>query len=477
MASLTATVDASLAKVGLVLDWPGVQSATVVRISPTGERVPVSGGDPALLIAGSWTRDDHEAPLDVEVHYEASSPDDAQVLSSSTVTVPSNGKLWLKHPGQPALNTTITPTEAPVMTRSIERGIHYVQGRPNPVVTSQRRYGLSGELAIRTQTEGDMAAIDALLDDGSPLLLQAPAGYGLGNQYISIGDVPREWLLRYLPDARRNWRLPFVVTDRPVGVAAGTAGNTYADRLALFPTYADISSPPVPDPTWSFDPSKPRKLQVIIVAYSGVSLTNPIDAQAYAQRAAVGTTTTAPSVVTTVADALVLSLFGEKSTTVAITTVITDPPGTTRRIAAIGTGGTAASALGVDALQAVAGATPTRSATYDAATGNGLGATIALRPASGTTPIAYRSSSTAGLTGGVQTPLSTVTCPIPAGVAGGDLMIAMFVSADTVNGAPLVAEPAGWTKIRPHTTNNGSMSTALYYRFRTGRTYADPLVA
>lgn len=58
---------------------------------------------------------------------------------------------------------------------------------------------------------------------------------------------------------------------------------------------------------------------------------------------------------------------------------------------------------------------------------------------------------------------ATTAVAIPTGVVPGDLMVAFFVSSDTVAGCALVSEPAGWTVVRAH-TSTGSMSSAFYFR-------------
>lgn len=253
--TLTATVDSVHAKAVLTLDWTGA-SATIRRVDPDGRRVPVRDAEPAVLVTDTVTVDDQEAPLDVEVYYEATDSDDGTVITSTPITVPSSGQVWLKHPGRPSLNQVITPTAPPERTRELEVTAHTILGRRHPVtISGGRRRAPVGKLELRTRTLGEAGALRDLLDDGSVLLLQGPDGFDLGSTWIQPMNLSEKWLVRYLGDTYRLWSLDYVTTDRPAGLSlrgitegtyAWAAANfeSYAAALLAYPTYAEMAAAP-----------------------------------------------------------------------------------------------------------------------------------------------------------------------------------------------------------------------------------------
>lgn len=120
------------------------------------------------------------------------------------------------------------------------------------------------------------------------------------------------------------------------------------------------------------------KLTTLLVLYGGVDATSPVIVGTRGQRPVnpPQTTTTVGPVTTTAADQLAISVFCEKAST---STVIADPAGTERRVASIGTGGGAVSALVVDEVVPTAGTTGTRTATWDVASSNGYGIMLAVK--------------------------------------------------------------------------------------------------
>lgn len=76
--TLTATAQSTagstpVARVLLVLTWPGIQTATIQRLDPDGTWRNVRNAEPVACI-GSCAMFDHEAPLDQPVSYRATSP-------------------------------------------------------------------------------------------------------------------------------------------------------------------------------------------------------------------------------------------------------------------------------------------------------------------------------------------------------------------------------------------------------------------
>ncbi|MFN2467187.1 MAG: Ig-like domain-containing protein [Gaiellaceae bacterium] len=111
-----------------------------------------------------------------------------------------------------------------------------------------------------------------------------------------------------------------------------------------------------------------------ILAYSGVDTANPIDTTSGTRGNA--TQITAPSVTTTVANAMIVGFFG-----IAAWAPIAPPAGATERFEVATTGGRKITTQSVDFLQAAAGPSGTRVATATVKAIN-VGQLVALRPAS-----------------------------------------------------------------------------------------------
>jgi hypothetical protein len=216
-------------------------TATIVRVNTSdGTVLAVRGGDPATLAGGGWVGQDYEVPLDDPFYYRASSTDVPGLeLLSPTYTVVGDGRTLLKHPGRPALNQVVHVATAPSVSRPVAQGVFDVLGRPTPVAVSMRRSAPRGELQLTTYTEDERQALLLLLEDGTPLYLQAPADYGVGNVYVSIGDVTEGRMAGTGFTPERRWSLPFVVVDRPTGDALAV-GNTWADVLADYGSWDEL---------------------------------------------------------------------------------------------------------------------------------------------------------------------------------------------------------------------------------------------
>lgn len=232
---ITATVDAPASRVLVQVTGASGTSGELLRVTVSGAAaMPIRNGDPALWVSGAWVGYDYEAPLDEPVYYIATPTTDFTDIrgQSPTVTVPSNGLTWLKHPGRPDLNTVIEPGNGgiPSFAYGIPQGIFQVIGSVYPVPVSSARFAQTGELTTGTVTALQRTNMKNILADGSTLLLQCPAGWGVGSVYVAVGQVTESRVSgapAYVPD--RVWTLPLTIVDRPVGLAAAGAGNTWGD--------------------------------------------------------------------------------------------------------------------------------------------------------------------------------------------------------------------------------------------------------
>jgi parallel beta helix pectate lyase-like protein len=129
--------------------------------------------------------------------------------------------------------------------------------------------------------------------------------------------------------------------------------------------------------TWSFWPS--TGATATIVAYSGVDQLNPVDAHSGRFRANTKRIT-APDVITTRANTVVIGVFGHDGTA-----LIQRPVGMTERATSRTGGSPLASEEDADSVQPSSGDTGIRTATSERASSN-IGQLVALRPAANPTP-------------------------------------------------------------------------------------------
>src|SRR5882762_5186777 len=176
VATFTAVNDAANGRVQLALNWTGMTSATVTRADPDGSINPVRSGNPATLVAAAWTDFDYEAPVGVTANYTAVSNTGAVLTASAAVSDTPVGKVWLKHPGKPALNMKVDVSAPGIenQTRAARREVLTVVGRSRPVVLAMARAGLSGTVTIMVPNISVENTLLLMLADGAPLLVQPP---------------------------------------------------------------------------------------------------------------------------------------------------------------------------------------------------------------------------------------------------------------------------------------------------------------
>lgn len=241
--TLTANLFPATARASVSLSWtsaPVPATALVERVNPDGSVVPVRAADPATLVAGAWVGDDYEVPLDAPFYYQATSTTrPGVVLTSPLYTLVGGGATWLKHPGRPALNMKIDVARAPDWTRPVTAGVFAVLGRSRPVAVSATRGSERGDLTVNTYDEAERLSLLGLLADGGVLYLSTPDDYGLGNVYVSVGDVGERRYTHVANKQEREWTLPLTVVDRPIGTALA-AGNTWGDVLTEYASWSQL---------------------------------------------------------------------------------------------------------------------------------------------------------------------------------------------------------------------------------------------
>lgn len=240
--ALTATANTTGGYVALELSDAGTGAYTVTRTAADGATAAVRNGEPAVASAGGWLGNDYEAPLDQSLVYTATlTTTPFTVTSAAPVTLASDGRCWLGHPGRPGLNMRPLVAELQLTQRTARSQVLAVFGRAKPIGQSLRRNSQEGSLMVRTSTAAEFAALEALIDDGSPLLLRAPSTWvAYGHRYIQVGDVVAERLTRVGTDARFLVTLPWIEVERPAGPAEGGAGFRWDDVIAEYATWDDL---------------------------------------------------------------------------------------------------------------------------------------------------------------------------------------------------------------------------------------------
>lgn len=216
-----------------------VTAVQVRRYDPNGFETVIRAGESMPLTNGFGVYYDYEAPLDVVVHYEISqvAPAGAETAKSNDVTVVSNGISWLKDPGVPTRNLPVfIVTSIPELTRPARAGVFQVVNRTAPVVVSSMRQAEQGEITFHTTTDVERSKVEALIRSGQVLLFQSPGTYGWGSRYIHVGDVV-EARVGVAMEPMRRWVMPFIVVDRPAGLASAPVGASWNDGKVKYPTW------------------------------------------------------------------------------------------------------------------------------------------------------------------------------------------------------------------------------------------------
>jgi hypothetical protein len=107
---------------------------------------------------------------------------------------------WLKHPFNPTLNRKVTLRDAPSRARAARQSATTPLGRSDPVIVSDTRLTWAGTVAFRSSSDEDRFYLESLVEDGTPLLLQAPRAAYFDDFWAVYGDltqdrvVPADWI-------------------------------------------------------------------------------------------------------------------------------------------------------------------------------------------------------------------------------------------------------------------------------------------
>ncbi|MFC9268905.1 hypothetical protein ACFTXJ_14180 [Streptomyces zhihengii] len=243
--------DASASVTVKVRDLPEADAFSLWRVTADGTRTLVRGPngllDRVVLGTDVLVVEDYEAPLRVPFYYYGLSinslgvPSAERTTDTVTLTHEDANVAWLKDPGNPQRNLMVVVKTPPDWQRQIAQSEYRVRGRTNPVVLSDVRAGLEGDLVIWTRSDEERRALHWLLDPGSVLLWQAVPGMGVDDMYVAVGQIVEARVSAYAPELWREWTLPLRAVDMPVTVGvAGSAGRTWQDILAEHDTWQQV---------------------------------------------------------------------------------------------------------------------------------------------------------------------------------------------------------------------------------------------
>jgi hypothetical protein len=274
--TVTATADSTNARAIVTVTQSGTPAWDHVVVQKSLDNgstwIGVRSGDVDVAPGDTLTISDYESPNGQPAVYRAQAQRTATTGGIDQITVsqfsPSSGavawrsdSVWLKSPLFPAFNTTVRLGQFGTFTRRIARGVFDIAGRSKPVVVSDVRHGLEGQLTIAVRSIDELDDIRFMSDLSTTVLLQTPAAYNFGSKYLALGDEHEDRINIVASNAFRWVQFDFVEVDSPVGDALATtttpgkppqAGSvaTWADVVTLnidwitliaqYPTWRDL---------------------------------------------------------------------------------------------------------------------------------------------------------------------------------------------------------------------------------------------
>lgn len=189
--------------------------------------------------AGEIAVSDYEAPNGKSAMYRARA---AHIFGSLTFSVSdwspvdsetwSSTEWWIKHPTSPGLNMAVPRSRVysqPGEGREARKGEHRVIGRPDLLIVSDVYDLPAGEITF--ELEHEAASLKDLLDTLSVLLVQAPAGDGWPDRWVSFGSQGSARLLDKLGVNDTHESLAWNEQPRPLTALVDEGGLLPAENL------------------------------------------------------------------------------------------------------------------------------------------------------------------------------------------------------------------------------------------------------
>lgn len=247
-AAVSASFDADNAVPRNVVEvsLPGAASVTVTRVSSAGTSV-LRTANPAPAPGGTAVVFDYEAPGDTPVAYRAVSNTGAAAASAPVTWSPD--RVWLRHPGVPALSVAPTVENLTDLSQPASLSLIDVIGRDLPVPSSDgARRALRGTLSLLLQERAERAALLRLVSRVAVLLLDVPDGWGweITHAYVAFGDLTPSNPVQNGRQPVRLWSWPFWVVGAPSGGqqserSLGDAVSGLVDLGALADSYGSLA--------------------------------------------------------------------------------------------------------------------------------------------------------------------------------------------------------------------------------------------
>lgn len=156
---------------------------------------------------------------------------------------------WLIHPTNPKLSVHLMDGPPGGLqswgdrTRPNKVGQFDIPGRRTPItINDGQRRAVQSSISVRTAGDAMSNAIDAILDDGGPLLLVTPGteGWDIKWEWIQPLDTAFKNNAQMVSYPYRQTDIPYVVIDQPV-VSSGSLW-TWGDIASTYATWGDVTS-------------------------------------------------------------------------------------------------------------------------------------------------------------------------------------------------------------------------------------------
>jgi hypothetical protein len=230
--TITLVPESSEGRIRIDLDDPGGGAVStdffVVETSPdnaTWTALPTNTAGLIVPVSGAASVYDYDAPNGSAVYYRAHAVHwftgtGGVVTSSASAWAKdsdlwSSGEWWLKHPTRPSLNLNPVLKSQPSIASSIGQGVFSPLGRRTAVVVSDVRRSWTGEVVLRCDSDAEREALDAILADGQPLLLQGPADAYWDERWLAVSSQERTRAIDQSWNPITFDALVFTETERP----------------------------------------------------------------------------------------------------------------------------------------------------------------------------------------------------------------------------------------------------------------------
>lgn len=219
----------------------GTTSVTLWRVSTaTGHSAYVRGWYARETGAATVLAFDYEAPLGVELVYYV---DPGYTPSATAPVVVESDQDWLVDLGRPTNTMPILVESLPEASLGGPVGVHRILDRRDPILTAAAAWTPGGTLTFVTATLEERDRARAALGAGVPFLLRTPPERGVGNLYLGVVNLAEQRVSRLALHADRRFVVETVQVARPdPQVFIPAPPLSYADRLATWATYADVTA-------------------------------------------------------------------------------------------------------------------------------------------------------------------------------------------------------------------------------------------